>query len=561
MSLKGGGEAVLCAAASLLRYTRNVMNTTRRVYTVMVSIGLLLSFATAPGLALELDRSELEETSGADIEFENYEGPVESIDTREAIRGIGDALGRGMTEDGRGDFEGRYRVTRILGDADSALFSADIIELAEDARVDHIDNLRRIVAGYLEAAWDYETSDADLVARFATIYNAVYRGAMDLFSGRYRTEVVAALDPERAGLAISYLQWPGQTQIVLPIRDDRAPGDLDAVDTGQLVDPQVIAELRSRSDLGIEDRKAIIAFIERVIEERVEAIREEQVALDEEREAVAERQREVEAEIRALEGDDTDDTAAAELEADGATQARDEEAPVEAPAADDEDERAEPTEAVDDTETEERLTELRREQEELATEERAIEERQETLDRETEDLEELTERVAELYEETAEDLEILETGEGGREFVPFVVARGGAQFELAVVDLTEAAVAGERTIPIVDRDLVTFQSGILVANERSRRLLLLDAASLGVIAESDVEVVPGGRIRPVGGTILAVVPDAGRFYIGEFDAQLVLLRRSAEPVLARTDIVTRGDRLVVQDEDGAIRILSLTDFN
>ncbi|MCG8480280.1 MAG: hypothetical protein MI724_14380 [Spirochaetales bacterium] len=527
----------------------------------MVTIGLLSAFATAPVFAFELDRTELEETAGADIEFENYEGPVESVDTREAIRGIGDVLGRGMTESGRGNIEGRYRVTRIVGDADSPLFSADIIELDEGARVDHIDNLRRIVAGYLEAAWGYESADADLVARFATIYNAVYRGAMDLFFGRYRGEVVAALDPERAGLALSYRQWPGRTQIVLPIRDDRAPGDLDAVDTGQLVDPQVIAELRMRSDLGIEDRKAIIAFIERVIEERVEALREEQAALDEEREAVVERQREVEAEISELEGDSVADTAAepvAEPEPQGDEAAgRDEETPPAEPAA--EDEPAERADTGDDAETEERLTELRQEREELAAEEREIEERQEELDSEAEDLEELTERVAELLEETAEDQQLLETE--GSEFVPFVVARGSARFELSVVDLREAAVAGERTIPVADRDLVMFQGGILVAHETTGRLLLLDAASLGVIAESDAEVVPGGSIRPIGAAILAVVPDGGRHYIGEFDAQLVLQRRSAEPVLARTDIVNRGDRLVLQDEDGTIRVLSLDELD
>ena len=536
------------------------MNIARRVSTVMVSIGLLSALATAPVLAFELDRTELEETAGADIEFENYEGPVESVDTREAIRGIGDVLGRGMTESGRGNIEGRYRVTRIVGDADSPLFSADIIELDEGARVDHIDNLRRIVAGYLEAAWGYETTDADLVARFATIYNAVYRGAMDLFSGRYRGEVVAALDPERAGLALSYLQWPGQTQIVLPIRDDRAPGDLDAVDTGQLVDPQVIAELRRRSDLGIEDRKAIIAFIERVIEERVEALQEEQAALDEEREEVAERQREVEAEIRELEGVAAEDTVAAaepEPQGDNGAGVRDEESPPAEPS--DDVGAPQETDTGDDTEAEERLTELRQEQEELAAEEREIEERQEALDSEAEELEELTERVAELLEETAEDQQLLETE--GSEFVPFVVARGSARFELSVVDLREAAVTGERTIPVADRDLVAFQGGILVAHETDRRLLLLDAASLGVIAESDVEVFPGGSIRPIGTTILTVVPDGGRHYIGEFDAQLVLQRRSAEPVLARTDIVNRGDRLVVQNEDGSIRVLSLNDLD
>ena len=56
---------------------------------LLLTIGLI-----GAGLivGLEIDRDELQDALDADIEFQNYEGPVEQIDSREAIRGIGRAL-------------------------------------------------------------------------------------------------------------------------------------------------------------------------------------------------------------------------------------------------------------------------------------------------------------------------------------------------------------------------------------------------------------------------------------------------------------------------------------
>jgi hypothetical protein len=546
-------------------------DTSVRLTALVLLIGAVFAGAA---FALDLDRQELEDALGADIEFENYEGPVDRIDSRDAIRAIGRSLGSQVRASESGDYDGRYLITRIEGDPEERRLAADIIELGRAARVDHITNLRRIVAGYLEGAWDYGEPDANLLARFITIYNAVNRGAMEVVEERYRSAVAAFADPPRIGLATSYRRWPGETQLIIPLSEGRSPGDLDAVQPRQLVDARVIDELRTRADLGIEDRKAIIDFIERVIEERTALIQEEREALEEEQAAIDQRQAELDAEEEdpqpqaaepsaapAPQADEDDEPEAEDDELDredppaAAADADAEDEPSteadtadEEPAAADQDEAAAP--APEATPQEE-------EREELAQREAEIAERQEELDQEEEEVEELTERVEELYEETAEDQEELAEAPAPREFVPFVLGAAGGDFELAVVDFQNAELAGEQTIPLASQETVPFQGGVLVAHRDSGRLLLLDPTSLEVLAEGDAEVVPGSRIVTVGTSILTIIPYEGAHRIGEFDAQLVLQRLSAEPVSPLTDLVIRDDRVLVQGQNGRLRTLVL----
>lgn len=558
-----------------------------------------------PVAGLEIDRDELRGAVDADIEFENYEGPVERIDSREAIRGIGRDIGRAVRPDRSADYGGRYRAYRVLGDPEESLRAADIIELDRSARVDHIVNLRRIVAGYLESAWDYSREDADLLARFITIYNAVHRGDLPFFAQRYKSAVLRVLDRDRLGLATSYREWSGKTQIVIPIRDERVAGDLDAVDPQQLVDSAVIAELRTRSDLGIEDRKAIIRFIERVIEERTEVIAEERAAIEEEQTQIDERQEEIEEEIAEIsqeedaippepepepeqepqpqpqeeepepeidttplpssqedtqpETTDTDDETDLPAE-DTPTPPTSEDPPASAAPQTEREEQTEPEEqAPVEQSPDQRVAELEVEQEQLQDREEELQERQEQLDAEEEEVEELTEEVEDLYQDTAEDQATIDD-RIAEELVSFVISQGDGTFELSVVNLNSLSLAGEQTIPVATRDLVAYQGGVLAAHVGSERLLLLDGTSLDLLEESDTRVVPGARILIVGQSILTVIPEGGSFYIGEFDPQLVLLRRSTEAVRQETDIVNRGDRLLVQGADGELRRLDLGEF-
>ncbi len=507
-----------------LGYTFRAMGSVHRTVALVL---LCLPVAFASGQSdLTLDRTELEQAGELDLDFENYQGPVERIETRREIRGIGEYLGERIAADAPADYFSRYTVYRIVGDENETLRAADVFELSPQARVDHIDNFRRIIAGYLERAWDYQDSDAEFLARMITIYNAVHRGEMSFFGERYRSAVVEALDPERVGLALSYREWPGQTQLVVPIRTDRDPGDLDAVSADPLMDEDVMAELRGRRDLGVEDRKEIIDFVERVIEERTEAIIEERQEIDEERREIEERREEVEVELDAVVeegGDEPADRDEVPASPGPARPARD-------------------------------RPEIERDLDELDEREAELERREEDLDDDIQEVEELEERLEEIYEETADDQAALIEGDVPAARTTFPVRRDGT-YEITVFDIDALTAVGEQTIPTARPDYPRYQGAILAVDSRAASLVMVDDQSLELLAEGDTPVYNGSDIEVIGSAILAIVEIDGSFFVGEFDSRLVLQRRSRESVLADSEIQGFADGVLVQNENG--RLISL----
>ncbi|WP_076488199.1 P83/100 family protein [Alkalispirochaeta americana] len=507
--------------------------------------------------ALEIDRSELEAAAGADIEFESFLGEVQQFDTAQAIRGIGSALGQGAAEDETYDYFNRYIIRRIIGDPLDRRRAADIIEFSPAARVDHIENVRRILSEFLITAWGYQRGDADLLARFITIYNAVHRGDMDFFVARYREAVSNALDPQRVGIALSYRDWPGQTQMVVPLRGGRDPGDLDAVDPGQLVGPAVIGDLRSRADLGIDDRKAIIEFIERVVEVRLDEIALERAEIEEEREEIARRREDLQQDpAPALDADPQDPLPEATPHAD-----EDDLLPPETPREDPEhevDQDPEPDRPVqEDAPAPPPEDESLEDEEALREREEALDQREEELLAEEAELGVLMDQLEELYQDTAEDQATLHDRAAPPDLVPFVLADGQGGYEIAVVNLDGPVLAERQIIPLAGRTVLEYRGGLLAVHRGTRRMLLLEPSSLSVRAESERSVRPGSRVVFQGNSILTLIEENGAAFVGEFDSDLVLVRRSADAVSPDTDIVVRGDHVLVQGSRGDLRVLNL----
>ncbi len=550
---------------------------------LLLALSLLWVLQVLPGL--DLDREELDTVGSADIRFENYTGPQDRIDSAMAIRGIGVVLAQGVLDTGTGRYGDKYTARRYVGLETDSRLAADIIEILPDGQVDHITNLRRILAGYLERAWQYGENDADLIARFVTVYNAVYRGSLDIFSERYRPEPVAAMDARRVGLAVSFRDWPGGTQIVIPIRDDRSPGDLDAVAPGQLIDPNVIAHLRDRVDLGIGDRKAIIELIERVIQERTEAIEAEQMRIVAEQAEIAERQDEIAQEIAAAPVPENEEPAApatpeetvavpAETPSEGTVPTvpspADRTVPADSPSTGAADqppatvEQAEtgqaPTagEPVEPAQAPTSVPALEAEQASLTERSQELDERTEELAQDQAEVEELTRQVQELYQETAQDQEAIIESPQRVNLIPVVI--GGNGFELMLVNADTLEPFGTQTVPISGRDRIAVGDSLYAVHGSSRHLLRIDGSSLDVLSESAVTVAPGAPLLLVQDSILSIVQDRGQYFVGHFDGTAALMNRSSSPVSAGTDLVVIGTELLVQTPGGGFARLDLTEL-
>ena len=78
---------------------------------------------------------------------------------------IGSALGKDISlsvSSTNGSNEKYYVVHSVTSESKDQL-DADIIYIGSSATVDHVDNLRRIISGYLQSAYNYSEKDANRV--------------------------------------------------------------------------------------------------------------------------------------------------------------------------------------------------------------------------------------------------------------------------------------------------------------------------------------------------------------------------------------------------------------
>jgi len=230
----------------------------KRIALVCLCTFALMSMA----FAIEVDQSELKQTENTSIEFINYTGSHDEVDTLRAIAEIGESLG-GAAQRGRAGDMNRYAVIHAVDQSVNTGLDADILIIGSGARVDHINNVRVIIAGYLRRAYGYSEKDANTIAHFVTIYNAVYRGDMDMFKSKYKAIVVNNLTADKVGLALRYDEWPGKTQVVIPLSDQKYSGTLSTIDTSSISDKNVVNKMREQDDKDIATRKDMIDLKER----------------------------------------------------------------------------------------------------------------------------------------------------------------------------------------------------------------------------------------------------------------------------------------------------------
>jgi hypothetical protein len=131
---------------------------------------------------------------------------------------IGKVLWRTLSVDGtRGNYFGKYEVIRAFDPSQIRLFGADIIVINDGARVNTLENVQRIVDGYLETSFGLSPADAARLGVLITKYNAAHRSDIAYLSQKYSPEVMSHLTTENAGMALSYVEWPGRTRLLIPL--------------------------------------------------------------------------------------------------------------------------------------------------------------------------------------------------------------------------------------------------------------------------------------------------------------------------------------------------------
>jgi len=474
--------------------------------------------------AVDIEERELEKTSGEIIEFFNYEGPHDKIETDEQIRSIGEGLSISIA-DGvdysvvrRGSYFDKYRIIHIIAPQEQAGLNADIFIISDQARVDHIDNIRRILSGYVRESYGFSEERADALAKFITYYNAVYRSRMDYFRIAYNILVVGELDPEKAGIARRYSEWPGRTQMLIPLTR-LAGAVLPAAETlGG--DEAVVEELRTEKDRGIEERKEIVEMREEQLEEEIQELEEEKEALQQQEDELA----------------DTRDL-----------------------------------ESADQKQIEEKEEEIAGKKAEIERKEEELEERKDKIaeerERVSEDQKEIIAREevrkAAVEEREAEQASPAAAPGEGTALIPFIVVeeRENNPFGTLVLIDSEGEIKNRSKLNTIrSREIIINRDRLYVAAgddapPRAVRLVALDTGSLEVAAESDIDVFSGTALELADGFLFCVVREGKDYYLGRFNMNLELQQKSMLKVARFTSIYPTGSNIIVQRKDGHIVFL------
>jgi hypothetical protein len=495
---------------------------------------------------ITVDREELESSQGAGIEFINYVGPHAIIESIDQIRNIGYSMGTAVKAGAAqtGD-PGRYFIIHSVSDADGEKLDADILGFGVDVSVDHIDNVRRIIQAYLEGAYDYSADDAALLARYITIYNAVYRSNMEYFSSAYKTPVIENLTADKAGISVRYDEWPGRTLIVIPLMTGEA-GSLSAVDTTSITDENVVDNMRQEEDMGLDDRKDMVDLKEREAEEAQQNADVQQEAIQEEEQRIEEEQQQIEEDRQEI-ADQREEAAAIED-------------PEERAAAEEEIAQQEEEVAEREEQVEEDTAALEEQKEEAA-------ETQELADTKTEEAQQERQDIAEDQQTIIEN----EDSAAAAAAVPGIMGivmndassplgriaeinpDSGEQMNVSALN----TVSG-RTFTIIDEKLIA------VAGENTGsgavRLVEIDPSTLEISRQGNDDIDPNSYLWVNGSDLYAIVSSGGKRSLAKFDQNFVMTAQSRAEVHQWAAVNFQGDIILTQKPDGTILILNAGDL-
>ena len=522
--------------------------------------------------ALEVDRAELQSAGANSVVFINYTGPHQIINTAEQIRSIGSGLGGSISansaRESRAGQASRYYVIHAVDPSTTEKLDADILILGEQAIVDHIDNLRRIIAAYLESAYGYSRQDSQTLAVFVTVYNAVYRGNLDAFKQKYKTVVTKNLTADKAGLALNYAEWPGKTQIVIPLSDVRS-GGLSTVDTSVISDTKVIESMKKEPDKKIDERKSMVTIKEKEAERsqakaeqaQKQATEAKKEAADTKKEA-AEAKKIVTVEKQKLEETkkeaETAKQKAAENPKDAeaqkaATEAKKEAVKQEEKVAAAETKAAETEKKAADAEKKADTLEKQAEAAQIVADKKQSEAQKERI--------EIAKDQQQLIRESAGLDSVINAAYGLK------ISDEKEQLStLVLVDTKTGRTVKESPVTVI-RNRVVYPAGkeyIAVAGKTGGnaavRLVKLDEKNMEIVAQSD-EILAANSVLVKDGAFYYVVIQDGKNYVAaKYDGNLKQVLKSNVAVMPATPITVTADGVMVTDTYGFAKLLKADDL-
>ena len=166
------------------------------------------------------DKTKLEEAEIKDsekIEFQNKTHKKAAAETKVLHESIGKKLA-GLISSKPDKIHSVDGVKAIrVASTEKNKFGADVIFLDGNTSFGHINSIHRVLSGYIQTAFDYNSAKADILAIYVLYYNGMHRGNFSFFESKYSKALLKKLSSPYVGIAIKYKDWPGKTEIIVPI--------------------------------------------------------------------------------------------------------------------------------------------------------------------------------------------------------------------------------------------------------------------------------------------------------------------------------------------------------
>lgn len=475
--------------------------------------------------AMEVNEPELKAYGTETIEFINYTGPHKIIDSISAIKAIGSDIGKMIIPEQSSSIgnKEKYYVIHAVDANQKDKLDADILFIGKNATVDHITNLRRIISSYLSSAYGYSEKDADTLSVFITVYNAVYRGKYDVFQSKYKSVVTKNLSKDNCGLSISYKDWPGQSEIVIPLYD--VNGGLSTVDTSVISDDKVIDSMQEDDDKNIDPRKDLVDMKEREAEEASDKAQQAQKKASEEQKKLNETKKEAEEAKKEADKNPTKENI----------------------------EKAE--EKQQEVKKQEEKTEKAREEAKTA---------QDFADKKQNEAQNERKEIAQDQKDV-QDREA-EIAKMGSEYGIILSDENSMLSRLVKFNISDGEIIKKSPVAEI-RNRTVYKTGnqyMAVAGENTGngtiKLVLIDDNNMEIVSESNEILSEDSVLVQDGEDFYCVIEDGNNWVVGKYNSSLVLLLKSPVAVKSSTPITVTDSGIVVTAKNGQLRLLSKQDL-
>ncbi|MDI7189219.1 P83/100 family protein [Leptospira santarosai] len=146
-----------------------------------------------------------------------------SVRAGEEVRGTNEKVGLSLAEvlkkePDKTHSQGGISITRIA--PEEKKFGADIFAISEDSDYGHINSIQRILTGFVKSNFGYDDKNSDILATYILYYNAIHRKDKSYIGKKYSNSVIKFVNPNSIGISRRYSEWPGKTQILIPLVED-----------------------------------------------------------------------------------------------------------------------------------------------------------------------------------------------------------------------------------------------------------------------------------------------------------------------------------------------------